>query len=105
MLRVLPRFSPPPQNFGQRGGPLPLAFLDGACGRLGAACDGVVTSSGGKKKMVPEDHSVHEDFPALGLGAGGAWRPGWGFGATPPSRERLEETGSGCVSSGTRDTR
>lgn len=60
------------------GGPLLLAFPGAAGGGLGAARDGVVTSSGGKeKKMVHEDH-----FPA---------RVPVGFGASAPSRTHLEE--------------
>lgn len=73
------------------GGPLLLTFPGAAGGRLGAARDGVVTSSGGKeKKMVHEDH-----FPA---------RVPVGFAASAPSRTHLEDVVPGHVCGGTRDT-
>lgn len=52
-----------------------------------------------------QDHPVHAGLPALGLGAEGAWWPGWGFGASPPSLEQLEVTVFDHISGGTGDTR
>lgn len=48
--------APSTLNGDDRDGPIPLAFPSDACGKIAAACDGVVTSSGGKK-VVQEGHA------------------------------------------------